>query len=93
MFSCVRVISDFVHQYLTVSEYRSSALLGRWIPRYFTLFDVLVNEIVSLMSISDLSLLVYKNGSDFFCVCETYTLLYLFIFGCTGSSLLHMGSV
>ena len=73
MFSFVCVISDFVYQYLIVSEYWSSASLGRSIPRYFILFDVLVSGIVSLMSISDLSLLVYKNARDFFCVCVRRT--------------------
>ena len=42
------------------SEYRSFASLGRFFPRYFTLFDVRVNWIVSLISLSDLSLLVYR---------------------------------
>ena len=69
MFSFVYVISDFIHQHLIVSEYRSSASLGRCIPRDFILFDVLVNGIVSLMSMSDLSLLAYKNARDFFFVC------------------------
>ena len=42
-----------------------SSDLGRFIPRYFTLFDVMVNGIVSLISFSDLSLLVYRNARDF----------------------------
>ena len=90
MFSFVCVISDFVYQYLIVSEYWSSASLGRSIPRYFILFDVLVSGIVSLMSISDLSLLVYKNARDFFCVCVRCTRCCIYSFlaalglhGCT----------
>ena len=43
---------------LQFSEYRSFASLGRFIPRYFILFDVMVNGIVSLISLSDTSLLV-----------------------------------
>ena len=45
--------------------------LGRFIPRYFILFDVMVNGIVSLISISDLLLLVYRNARDF-CVLILY---------------------
>ena len=36
--------------------------LGRFIPKYFILFVVMVNEIVSLISLSVFSLLVYRNG-------------------------------
>ena len=38
--------------------------LGRFIPRYFILLDVMVNEIVSLIILSDMSLLVYRNATD-----------------------------
>ena len=48
--------------FLYLSEYRSSASLDRFIPRYFILFDVRVNGMVSLISLSDLSLLVYRNA-------------------------------
>ena len=41
---------------LKFSEYSSFASLGRFIPRYFILFDRMVNRIVSLISPSDLSL-------------------------------------
>jgi len=37
------------------------------IPRFFILFDAMINEIVSLISLSDLSLLVYRNAT-YFCV-------------------------
>ena len=39
--------------------------LNRFIPRYFILFDVMVNGVVSLISLSDLSLVVYRNARDF----------------------------
>ena len=35
-------------------------------PSYFILFGVMENESVSLISRSDLSLLVYRNEKDFF---------------------------
>ena len=39
------------------------ASLGRFIPRYFILSDEMVNGIVSLISLSDLLLLVYRNAT------------------------------
>ena len=41
------------------------SLIGRFIPRYFILFDAMVNGIVSLTSLSDRLLLVYGNAADF----------------------------
>ena len=40
------------------------ASLGRFIPRF--LFFLMINEIVSLISLSDLSLLVYRNVRYFY---------------------------
>ena len=45
--------------------YRSFVSLGRFIPKYFILFVVMVNGIVSLISLSVFSLLVYRNARDF----------------------------
>ena len=45
--------------------------LGRYIPKYFILFVAMVNGIVSLISLSVLSLLVYRNARDF-CVLILY---------------------
>ena len=36
----------------------------RFIPSYFILFDMIVNEIFLLISISDTVLLVYRNAAD-----------------------------
>ena len=44
--------------------------LGRFIPKYFILFVAVVNGIVSLISLSVFSLLVYRNARDF-CVLIT----------------------
>ena len=60
--------------------YKSFVSLGRYIPKYFILFVAMVNGIVSLISLSVFSLLVYKNERDF-CVLILYpaTLLYSLI--------------
>ena len=41
--------------------YRSFVSLGRYTPKYFILFVAMVNDIVSLVSLSVFSLLVYRN--------------------------------
>ena len=60
--------------------YRSFIPLGRYAPKYFILFVAMVNGIVSLISLSVFSLLVYRNARDF-CVLILYpaTLLYSLI--------------
>ena len=45
--------------------YRSFVSLGRYTPKYFILFVAMVNGIVSLISLSVFSLLVYRNARDF----------------------------
>ena len=61
--------------------YRSFVSLGRYTPKYFFVVVVaMVNGIVSLISLSVFSLLVYRNARDF-CVLILYpsTLLYSLI--------------
>ena len=51
--------------------YSSFVSLGKFIPRYLILFVAMVNGLDSLISLSDFSLLVYRNASDF-CVLILY---------------------
>ena len=50
---------------LYFSIYRSLVSLGRYSPKYFILSVAMVNGIVSLISLSVFSLLVYRNARDF----------------------------
>ena len=60
--------------------YKSFVSLGRYTPKYFILLVAMVNGIVSLISHSVFSLLVYRNARDF-CMLILYpaTLLYSLI--------------
>ena len=54
--------------------------LGRYIPKYFILFVAMVNGIISLISFSTFSLLVYRNARDFYVlILYPATLLYSLI--------------
>ena len=61
---------------LKFSVYSPLVSLGKFIPRYFILFVAMVNGIDSLISLSDFSLLVYRNASDF-CVLILYPAILL----------------
>ena len=65
---------------LESAVYRSFASLVKFIPRYFMLLDVIINRIGFLISLSESSLLVYRNATDL-CVFILYsaTLLNSFI--------------
>ena len=51
--------------------YSSFVSLGKFIPRYLILFVAMVNGVDSLISLSDFSLLVYRN-TNYFCVLILY---------------------
>ena len=51
--------------------YSSFVSLGKFIPRYLILSVAMVNGVYSLISLSDFSLLIYRNASDF-CVLILY---------------------
>ena len=67
---------------------RSFVSLGRFIPKYFILFIAMVNEIVSLISLSVFSLLVYRNAKDF-CVLILYTAASLYSLITSGNFLVE----
>ena len=56
---------------LWVLEYRSSVPLGSYIPRYFIHFNAMLMRLTSLISLSGLFLLVYRNAKDL-CVLLLY---------------------
>ena len=55
--------------------YSSIVSLGKFIPRYLILCVAMVNEIDSLIILSDFSLLVYRNASDCVLILYPETLL------------------
>ena len=59
------VSSSISFNVVQFSVYRSLTFLVKFIPRYFILFDTLVNSIVFLISLSGSSLFVCKNKRDF----------------------------
>ena len=64
IFPSVCIIFYFFHQHLIVFGVQVFASFGRFIPTYFIPFDVMVNEIVALISSSDLLLLAHGNAID-----------------------------
>ena len=51
--------------------YSSFVSLGKFVPRYLIIFVAMVNGVDSLFSLSDFSLLVYRNANSF-CVLILY---------------------
>ena len=59
---------------LQSSEHRSLTSLVKFISRYLIIFNVIINKIILLLSISDRSLLVYRDQTDF-CILFLYPLI------------------
>ena len=74
------VFFSFFRQSLIVFSVQIFTSLVNFISKYFTVFDAIVNGIISFVSFSDSSLLVYRNATDF-CMLILYptTLLNLLI--------------
>ena len=68
------VIFAFFYQLLEFLKYKSSAYLDRFIPKYFILFDAVLSRIISWISLSDFSLLEYRNARNF-CVLIFYPVI------------------
>ena len=62
MLPLVCVFLNFFLQCCVVSEYRSFTSLVRFIPRYFIIPVAISSGISFMISVSDISLLVYKNA-------------------------------
>ena len=60
------VFSNFFHQYLYNFQCIAFTSFVKFIPRYFILFDAIINGIVFLISISDSFLLVYRSTRYFY---------------------------
>ena len=61
---------------LYFSVYNTFVSLGKFVPKYLILFVTMVHGIDSLISLSDFSLLVCRNASDF-CVLILYPAAFL----------------
>ena len=59
------VIFNFLHQCFIVVRVQVFTSLTKFISNYFILFDAVLKRIVFLLSLSDHSLLVYRNATDF----------------------------
>jgi len=62
---------------LELSVYKSFTSLVKFVPRYFTLFIVIINGIAFLISLSANSLLAFRNANRFF----VFYLFFFFPFG------------
>ena len=59
------LFSVFFISLLQFSEYRIFTSLVKFIPKYFILFDVILNGIFFFLLFSDSSLLPYRKATDF----------------------------
>ena len=71
--------------------YSSFVSLGKFIPRYLILFVAMANGIDSLISLSDFSLLVYRNASDFYVLILYPATLLISLISCSNFLILSLG--
>ena len=71
--------------------YSSFVPLGNFIPTYSTLFVAMVYGIDSLISLSDFSLLVYRNASDFCVLILNPATLLSSLISCSNFLILSLG--
>ena len=76
MFPFIGIFVNFSQEHLVVFSDKSFTSFVRFIPRYFILFDAIVNGIVFLISLSASSPLVCRNATDF-CVLILYPIILL----------------
>ena len=62
----------FIQQCPIVVSVQFFTLLVKCTPKYFIVFDTIGIEIVLFISFSDISLLVYKNVTDFYMLFINY---------------------
>ena len=77
--------------YRWVFRVRVLISLGRFIPRYFILFDVILNGIVSLVSFSYISLLAHRNARDFWVLILYPATLWNSLMSSSGSLVASLG--
>ena len=61
-------------------QYRSFTFLVKFIPKYFIVFDIIVNGIIFFISFLDVLLLVYRCPTDsvcWFCIVQLYWIHWL----------------
>ena len=65
-------------------------LFDRFIPRYFIIFDTIINGVVFLISLSDRSFFMYRNTTDLYvliCILQLYCIrLFYFLVASIGFS-------
>ena len=68
---CFHLFIFFFSKVSQFSLYKSFTALIMLISRHFVLFDVIINVIILVISLSDFSLFKYRNATDF-CVLISY---------------------